>query len=306
MKRLSRLLLAVVLLTSRSVWTHGLEVIGMPSQAILVDEVLRQQGGGEVEKLAKYVASTTVRVELEVLARDRTGQVILEPRDLLPATDTVFCSGTIAAKRRIVLAAHCFEGELAYGVFRYPVTIYFGANFDRAGESGLVRSMVDYAIQVEYVRSSHRGNDAAVIELDRDIPSGCYAATPVNSLEDLQDDASNLKVYLAGTGATRKGDRPDSMTRFAEVGIRNGIMSIRRDQDVLVTVPVSNSRRDRMASCGGDSGGQLFAVMRNEIRWVGTNVSGDCANWSVSTVMTADRLKALEQALTDKKPAIGE
>ena len=301
MKLVACLFLTGVLLWNPPLWAGGLMLVGMPAQAILVDEVLRQQRGGEIEALARYVASTTVRVHLEVLARDRHGAVILDPAAGSPRTDTMFCSGTIAGTRQIVLAAHCFDGELAYAVSSYPVTVYFGPDVDKARESGLVRNMIDHAIEPEYVRSSHRGSDAAMIELDTDVPAGFYPATPVNSLAELLDNASNLKVYLAGIGATRNGDLPDARARFGEVGIRDGVASIREDQDVLVTVPLSRLRKDRLASCGGDSGGQMFALMRGDIRWVGTTVSGNCASWTVSTVMTADRVKALESLLG--KPA---
>ena len=297
MKLVACLFLTGVLLWNPPLWAGGLMLVGMPAQAILVDEVLRQQRGGEIEALARYVASTTVRVHLEVLARDRHGAVILDPAAGSPRTDTMFCSGTIAGTRQIVLAAHCFDGELAYAVSSYPVTVYFGPDVDKARESGLVRNMIDHAIEPEYVRSSHRGSDAAMIELDTDVPAGFYPATPVNSLAELLDNASNLKVYLAGIGATRNGDLPDARARFGEVGIRDGVASIREDQDVLVTVPLSRLRKDRLASCGGDSGGQMFALMRGDIRWVGTTVSGNCASWTVSTVMTVGRVKALESLL---------
>ena len=297
MKPVACLFLTGVLLWNPPLWAGGLMLVGMPPQAILVDEVLRQQRGGEIEALARYVASTTVRVHLEVLERDRHGVVILDPAAGSPRTDTMFCSGTIAGRRRIVLAAHCFDGELAYAVLKYPVTVYFGPDVDKARESGLVRHMIHRAIQPEYVQSLHRGSDAAMIELDDDVPAGFYAATPLTSLAELLDNASNLKVYLAGIGATRKGDLPDARARFGEVGIRDGVASIREDQDVLVTVPLSRLRKDRLASCGGDSGGQMFALMRGEIRWVGTTVSGNCASWTVSTVMTVDRVKALESLL---------
>ena len=178
-----------------------------------------------------------------------------------------FCTGTIIAKRVIVTAAHCLEGQSASAI-----KFALGPNANSPQASLSIKRI---AVHPQW-DSSQIKNDIAIAILSADAP---VTPVPVNT---------TMPSSWVGKSLT-----------FVGYGVSNGRTQTGAGVKRVVTIPISQVAASQFAyqtrgknTCNGDSGGPAFAAdASGNLTVAGVTSYGDqgCTQYGVDTRVDAFR-----------------
>lgn len=165
--------------------------------------------------------------------------------------DRQFCGGAIAGPNKIVTAAHCVAGEAPEAVRAVS------GRQDTSTQAGTVAGVTDIWVHPGF-EGPYRGQDVAVLTLDRELPQ------PPLALAAGADDAAyapgnRAKIY--GWGSTGENNHASTTLREADIGILDdrecsAAYGERYRPGAMVCAGRTEGGVD---ACQGDSGGPLVA-----------------------------------------------
>ncbi len=186
------------------------------------------------------------------------------------------CSGTLIGCRSFLTAAHCFEGNGPDGfdrrVDRYRV-FFQHAGFFNIAPGGI-------SLQPGIYRSPNRfrqpNGDIALVRLDRDVEGIEPAAIPADISGTLR---SGDRATIVGFGKTHHEKNDFGIKRFSTVVTSQ--CQFAEGHDLICWdfegAPADPADRQFGNTCGGDSGGGLFASVNQRLTVFGVTSGGSAA-----------------------------
>nr|BFD61407.1 hypothetical protein BdHM001_00880 [Bdellovibrio sp. HM001] len=205
-------------------------------------------GGTRIDPMS-IPARSTVYVGL---AYYKNGRPVQEAR----------CSGVLISKRAILTAAHCVDGAVEVEYEKMQIYVAFGAdisvpsNITVWATSG-VKIHPDYSAEVAFGRRAPR--DIAVVTIAKDAP---FPFVPAQILTDyrLLELGENLLVLGYGLSSVEPWELAKNLKSVSLplAGISHNSLELRGTSEEN--------------TCGGDSGGPIFANKNGNYYLVGTLV----------------------------------
>lgn len=163
--------------------------------------------------------------------------------------DREFCGGAIAGATKIVTAAHCVAGEATDAVRAVS------GRQDTGAQAGTVAGVTDIWVHPGF-EGPYRGQDVAVLTLDRELPQ------PPLALATGADDAAYApgnRATIYGWGSTGENNHASTTLREADIGILDDrecsdAYGERYRPGAMVCAGRTEGGVD---ACQGDSGGPL-------------------------------------------------